>query len=50
MHNDGPIALWKHAELRDTNRRTAAMAAMQAVEFQGDEDQCVETASDGCIT
>ena len=33
------IALWKHAELGGSNRRTAAMAAMQAVKFQGDAGQ-----------
>ena len=33
------IALWKHAELGATNRRTATMAAMQAVKFQGDDGQ-----------
>ena len=32
----GIIALWKHAELGASNRRTAAMSAMQAVKFQGD--------------
>ena len=32
----GIIALWKHAELGSSNRRTAAMSAMQAVKFQGD--------------
>ena len=32
----GIIALWKHAELGASNRRTTAMSAMQAVKFQGD--------------
>ena len=35
----GIIALWKHAELGASSRRTAAMAAMQAVKFQGDTGQ-----------
>ena len=35
----GIIALWKHAELGASNRRTAAMSAMQAVKFQGDAGQ-----------
>ena len=35
----GALALWKHAELGASNRRTAAMAAMQAVKFQGDAGQ-----------
>ena len=35
----GIIALWKHAELGASNRRTAAMSAMQAVKFQGDVGQ-----------
>ena len=33
------IALWKHAELGAINRRTDAMAAMQAFKFQGDAGQ-----------
>ena len=35
----GIIALWKHAELGGSNRRTAAMSAMQAVQSQGDAGQ-----------
>ena len=38
-YTHGIIAFWKHAELGDSNHRTAAMAAMQAVEFQGDAGQ-----------
>ena len=45
----GIIALWKHAELGASNHRTAAMAAMQAVKFQGDERWAVEDAGYGCI-
>ena len=33
------IALWKHAELGASNLRTADMAAMQTVKFQGDAGQ-----------
>ena len=40
IYTYGIIALWKHAELGASNRRTAAMPAMQTAKFQGDAGQC----------
>ena len=35
-YTNGVIALWKHADLGASTRRTAAMSSMTNVKFQGD--------------